>query len=214
MTIRAAMLSGLFLFAAGGLRADQVEMQNGDRYAGKVIAMSAETVVLQSDVLGKLTLPRSKVASISLGANAVASAARPPAAHSTNQARGASILVTNTSPDIAEALHNLGANTNFIEQVRRQFLSDAGPAANNKYDELVAGLFSGKFDINSLRAEAKAAADQIRALKSQGGDVGPEFDSYLTILDNFLRQSTPPAQATASAPPLTNSPQPITIISR
>src|SRR5882724_9929051 len=49
------------------LRADQVEMQNGDRYAGKVLALNTNTVVLQSDVLGLVNLPREKVATISLG---------------------------------------------------------------------------------------------------------------------------------------------------
>jgi hypothetical protein len=202
MKIHAAILFALLLFAAGGLRADQVEMQNGDRYAGKVISMTAETIVLQSDVLGKLTLPRSKVASINLGASGAA-----PAAQSTNRARTASHALTNTSPEIAEALHHLGANTNFIEQVRKQFLSEAGPEANNKYDELVGGLLSGKLDMNRLRAEAKAAAEQIRALKQQGGEVGEPLNSYLAILDNFLAQTAPPPHPAPSVAPATNSVQ-------
>ena len=67
MTFRVPICIALF-FVAGGLRADQVEMQNGDRYAGKVIAMTADTIDLQSEVLGKITLPRSKVAAINFGA--------------------------------------------------------------------------------------------------------------------------------------------------
>jgi len=215
MKILAAILFALFLLAAGGLRADQIEMQNGDRYAGKVISMTTETVVLQSDVLGKLTLPRGKVAAITLGGSAAAPVAVPHhVAHSTNQAGAASLALTNASPDISAALRNLGANTNFIEQVRKQFLSDAGPEANNKYDELVGGLFTGKLDMTSLRAETRAAADQIRALKQQGGDVGEPMDSYLAVLDNFLKQSTPPPQPaapTASIAPATNTVQTIRI---
>jgi hypothetical protein len=207
MKIHAAICFALVLFATGGLRADQVEMQNGDRYAGKVVSMTAETIVLQSEVLGKLTLPRSKVANISLGA----SAATPSVARSTNQARAASILVTNSNPDITAALRNLGADTNFIEQIRKQFLSDAGPAANNKYDELVGGLMSGKLDINTLRAEAKAATDQIRTLKQQGGDVGGPLDSYLAILENFLKQTDPTTHPTPSVAPTTNSARSIII---
>src|SRR6266478_4746406 len=49
------------------LRADQVEMQNGDHYAGKVLALNTNTVVLQSEVLGLVNLPREKVANIALG---------------------------------------------------------------------------------------------------------------------------------------------------
>src|SRR5580658_1630247 len=114
MKIRAAILFALFLFVAGGLEADQVEMQNGDRYAGKVISMTAETVILQSDVLGKLTLPRSKVANVNLGATVAASVAAsvavPHVAPTTNQTSAAPITPTNASPDIAQALRNLGAN--------------------------------------------------------------------------------------------------------
>jgi len=212
MKIHAAIFSALLLFVAGGLQADQVEMQNGDRYAGKVISMTADNIVLQSDVLGKLTLPRSKVANINLGTNAATPVTPPPAAQSTNQAKAASIILTNANPDIAAALRHLSANTNFVEQVRNQFLSGAGPEANNKYDELVAGLLSGKFDMNNLRAEAKTAADQIRALKRQSGDVGEPLNSYLAILDNFLKQSAPSTPVVPSAASTTNSAQAITVV--
>ncbi len=199
MTIRAAILFALFLFVAGALRADQVQMRNGDRYAGKVVSMTGDTIVLQSDVLGRITLPRGKVANINLGAGAAA-----PVARATNQARAASLVLTNANPDISAALHQLGANTNFIEQVRKQFLSQAGPEANNKFDEMVGGLMSGKFDMNGLRAEAKAAAGQIRALKGQGGDVGDALDSYLVILDNFLKQTAQSTPVAPAAAPTTN----------
>jgi hypothetical protein len=42
----------MFPFTAFGLRVDQVQMQNGDRYAGKVVSMTANALVLQSDMLG------------------------------------------------------------------------------------------------------------------------------------------------------------------
>jgi hypothetical protein len=212
MTIRTAILFALFLFVAGALRADQVQMQNGDRYAGKVVSMTADTIFLQSDVLGRITLPRSKVASINLGASAATTVVRPPVARATNQTGTASLVLTNANPDMAAALHQLGANTNFIEQIRKQFLSEAGPEANNKFDEMVGGLMSGKIDMNNLRAEAKAAADQIRALKGQGGDVGDALDSYLVILDNFLKQTAQSAPSAPAAAPATNGAQGINII--
>jgi hypothetical protein len=191
----------LFLFAAGGLRADQIEMQNGDRYAGKVVSMTADTIVLQSDVLGKLTLPRNKVANINLGSLPAAAPATPPVVRTTNQPPAASLTLSNGNPDISAALRHLGANTNFVNQIRTKFLSDAGPEANGKFDELWGGLLSGKLDMNGLRAEAKSAADQIRALKKQGADVGEPLDSYLAILDNFLKQTAP-----AAAPKTNNAP--------
>jgi hypothetical protein len=168
---RCAAIFFALLFLAGGLRADQVEMKNGDRYAGKVISMTADTIVLQSDVLGKLTLPRGKVANINLGAS---------------QAGTAPLALSNASPDITAALRHLGAPTNFVEQVRQQFLSGAGPEANNKFDELVGGLF---------------------------GDVGETLNAYLAILDKFLKEtahSTPAVPSVPSVPPAapaTNSAQ-------
>ena len=66
-------------------------------------------------------------------------------------------MLTKPGPDMTADLRNLGANTNVIEQIRKQFLADAGPEANNKYDELVGGLLSGKIDMAGLQAEAKSA---------------------------------------------------------
>src|SRR6516225_2955583 len=52
----------LILFATPGLRADVLEMQNGDRYSGKVISVTPDTVVLTNEMLGKITVLRGKVA--------------------------------------------------------------------------------------------------------------------------------------------------------
>ena len=170
-------LLAVLFFGGPGLRADQIEMQNGDHYSGKVISMTADTVVLESDVLGKISVPRAKVGTLHLGPVA------PVIAPKANASAAA-------SPDIAAALRQLGANTNFIEQIRRQFLQGAGPEANAKYDELIGGLMSGKLDMNTLRKEAKSAADQLRSLKSQGDDMGGLLDTYLSILDSFLKESS------------------------
>src|SRR6266702_4560980 len=59
-------------FSCFELRADQVETQSGDRYVGKVLSVNADTLVLQSEVLGTVRLPRAKVAQIILGTNAPA----------------------------------------------------------------------------------------------------------------------------------------------
>src|SRR5271165_1615420 len=59
------------------LRADQVEMQNGDRYVGKVVSLNASTLVVQNDVLGVVRIPKDKVAGITFGP--VSAVSRPPA---------------------------------------------------------------------------------------------------------------------------------------
>ena len=181
--------------AAFPILADQVVMQNGDRFSGHVLSLSAESVVLQNENLGKITVPRAKVSLLSLGdAPALAqtaAATAPSIAMPTNQAavNPHTINVTNSN-DIAKALRSLGANTNFIEQIRGQFLADASPEANQQFNDTLGGLMSGKVDMQGLRAQAKSAADQLRAYQKElGPEAGDEFNTYLTILDNFLKQT-------------------------
>src|SRR5258706_13934225 len=66
----ASLITILFLFISLALPADQIEMQNGDHYLGKILSLTTNTVVLQSEVLGTVTLPRSKIALLTLGASA------------------------------------------------------------------------------------------------------------------------------------------------
>lgn len=185
--------------AAQSAGADQVEMRNGDRYVGKVLSLNTNTLVLENEVLGTVRLPREKVALITLGSRLPASAT--PLPSRTNSQAGAPSAAradgaTNPSPELSK----LAGHTNLIRQVQRQFLGDAGPEANQKFDELLSGLMSGKVTMDDLRAQAQSAADQLRALKSEGGeDAGFATDAYLAILDRFLK-ATPPAAPATNAP--------------
>ncbi len=116
-------------------------------------------------------------------------------------------------PRIPGPLAQLAAHTNLVDGIKKQFLGDAGPEANGKFDELMSGLVTGKMDMNGLRAQAKSAADQLRAMKKDmGGEGSVMLDAYLGILDKFLAEE-PEAPAPAGvAPAATNSPQGITII--
>jgi hypothetical protein len=180
--------------------ADQVEMRNGDRYVGKVLSLSTNSLVLQNELLGTVRLPREKVALITLDSTAPTDApplpspanrkVRPPSA--AGAAGG-----TNAPPELRE----LAGHTNLIRQIQRQFLSGAGPEANQKFDELLSGLMSGKMTVDDLRAQAQSAADQLRALKRDSGeDPGFAADTYLAILDHFLKESAPSASTTNASP--------------
>jgi hypothetical protein len=205
MTSNCWRLVILMLVPISVVRADQIEMQNGDRYSGAVVSMTPDTVVLQSEVLGQLKLPRAKVSTITLGSTSVSGR---PATPTNNPAPAVRDGATPLTADAEGALRQLGSSTNLIEHIRNQFLADAGPQANGKFDELLNGLMTGKMDINGLRAEAKTAADQLRAMKKDmGGEAGETLDAYLGVLDNFLAESTPPAPA-----PATNSTQGTIII--
>jgi hypothetical protein len=181
--MRKSLLTAVLLTACA-VFADQVEMKNGDRYNGRVLSLTPDSVVLQNDVLGKITLPRAKISLLSVGGPAVA----PPSNSSPSSVNSNNAASNNIQ--IAAALRQLGADTNLIAQVRGQFLAGAGPAANQKFDDTMQGLMSGKIDMAGLRAQAKSAADQLRAYQRQlGPDAGDSFNSYLAILDNFLQET-------------------------
>jgi hypothetical protein len=182
-------------------RADQVETQNGDRYIGKVLSLNASTLVVQNDVLGVVRIPRDKVVAIYFGANVPvnhgpvstnATAATSPTLPTLSDARPA--------PEADNPFRALAAHTNLIKKIQGQFLGDAGPEANQKFDEMLNDLISGKLNMDDLRAQAQSAADQLRAAKKEGGDDSGMTDSYLKILDQFLKSTPAPAVAKTNAP--------------
>lgn len=203
------MRTKLFIFtglvtsfiAASGLRADVLEMQNGDRYSGKVLSVSADTVVLNSEILGKINVPRNKVTSVKFGANAVglqlSANPKPPVA--TNLPAVPATVLANTNVDLSAALRQLGGDTNFIAQVRQQMLAGS-PEANAKFDEMVNGLMNGQINLNDLRRQAQTSAQQLRELKRElGPDADDSLDAYLKILDEFVNETAnEPAGKTAS----------------
>jgi hypothetical protein len=185
-------------FAVLALSADEVNMQNGDRYFGKVMAVTADVVVLDGEVLGKITVPRQKVASLTFATNA------PAAASPTNGIRliGPPQLppVTETNAALAALLRAPATNLNSVAQIREQMLSGS-PAALGKFNEIVGGMMSGKMDMAGLRREAKASADQLRALKRDlGPEAGESLDYYLEVLDNFLKEEPTPNVPQPKAP--------------
>jgi len=189
--------------AAFWLRADEVEMQNGDRYFGKVLSVSADNVMLESEMLGKINLPRKNVASLALGTNAPAPKAASVATVSapTNLPTAVSqSAVAGTNADLSAAIRILGADTNLTGKIRDQMLAGS-PEATAKYDAMVSGLLSGSMSMDDLRREAQSDADQLRALKHDlGPDAGDSLDGYLDVLDDFLNESNSAAEPTNASP--------------
>jgi hypothetical protein len=179
--------------------ADQIEMQNGDRYNGKVISMTNDIMVLQSEVLGTITFPRAKIAKISLGNGTSGTAS-----HDTLSTKPATS--TNAAANSLSSLRQPGA-ANEAAKVKQQFLADADPAAKAKFDEMLGNLMSGKMTVADLRVQAKSAADQLRALKKE---LGPEADStldgYLSILEGFLKEVPADERVSTKAPPAPSRP--------
>jgi hypothetical protein len=205
-------LCPLVLVCALGAQADQVEMSNGDRYVGRVLSLSNDTLLLQSEVLGTLRLPRTRISTISLeprAAGFTTNVARPAplVLRSNNATRVSAAISTNAAAEFSAAMRQLGTNSKTVQQVQDQLLTDAGPEAQAKFNDLVGGLMSGKVDLNELRAQAKSTMDQAKRARGDMGDEGGAMlDSYLAILDSFLKE-TEPAIVPTNAPAGTLKPQ-------
>jgi hypothetical protein len=183
--------------------ADVVEMQNGDRFSGKVLSVSADTVVLDSETLGKINVPRKRVAGLRFGVNAAAlktatNAAR--VAVPTNLPVVAPAAAANTNGEISALIRLLGANTNLIASVRQQFLAGS-PEAAARYDEIVNGLLNGRMRLDDLSRQARSCANQLRELKRDlGPEAGDAIDTYLSVLDTFLKEAAAEPAGAAPAP--------------
>lgn len=197
--------AGILGFSGGRLRADVLEMQNGDRYSGTVLAVSANTVVLNSEILGRITVPRHQVSVLTIGTHRAATAptsANLPVPALTNlpAASAPSLILAKTNIDLSAALRQLGGDTNFINEVRRQLLAGS-PEASAKYDDMVNGLMSGQLSLADLRRQAQASARQLRDLKRELGPEADEtLDAYLNILDAFVNEGSGGSGNTSPAP--------------
>jgi hypothetical protein len=192
--------------------ADQVNMQNGDRFVGKVVTVSNETVVVQSDVLGTLLVPRSKIATIVLGTNAIAAPVQAPAVAAAQPAPPAAAPAS-ANPNLSAAIQQLRTDTNAVRQVQKQvqqqILAGADPQATEMFNQMIGGLMNGSLNVDDIRAQAKTAADQLRAAKKELGDeAGFAVDGYLAVLDGFLRETASTSAGTATnAPVLPSKPK-------
>ena len=175
----------LVLASAFLARADVIECDNGDRYNGKVLSMDERQVKLQNEITGTLTIPRSRIVSINF--RAAQQATRLPAA-STNRAPSRLPGQKGTLP-IDDAS---------IEQVQRELLSTADPAANQMFQEMVRGLQTGQLNLGDIRVKAQETLKELRALQEGLGDeeAAGLLNSYAAILENFVGKT----------PPVTNPP--------
>lgn len=185
------------LLAAPAL-ADQVVMKNGDQYRGKVICLTNDSLVFQSENLGKLSLSKPQIDTITFGSVAraelrgVKSNTVSRQSQTTSQAPRVA-AGTPGSAELAADLSRLQAATNSMAY--RDLLSQAGPEATKHFNEMVRGLMTGKLNVNDIRKQAKATANQVRAMRSEFGEEGGAvIDSYLAILDGFLKESEPANQ--------------------
>lgn len=189
-------------------KADVLELVNGDHYQGTVIGMNQSNVVFQSEIQGRVSLPRDKVASIVLH-----EAAAPKLSVQTNAPRSLILYGTNrasssTPPGQADAvlqqMRQQGIDPKIASKVQDQIFGQGSPEATQKYNELMGGLLSGTLSIQDIRAEAQNSIKEIQDLKKEIGDddTGGMLDGYLGILQSFVQETAtnaPAGSATTSA---------------
>ena len=175
-------------------RNDEVRMRNGDCLGGRVLSLNSNSLLFLSPILGKVSLPRCEVAFIAL--KPLTTNKNAPALSNTN-------LDAPPLPagDLATVLSQYDPNSGTVQDLKSQLLSNAGPVATQKFNEMLAGLMSGKMTVDDIRSQAQSVSAQARALKRDlGADPAAEaLDGYLDILDRFLQQTTPPMVAKPAA---------------
>jgi hypothetical protein len=182
-----------------GYAADQVDMKNGERYLGKIVSLTADSLVLESQLAGTIKLPRSKIDTIRLNAPPVAKEV----VTGTNRPVIPSASVSSNS--LAKAARSGEISTADAEGSVASILEGASPEARAKFNQMVAGLLSGRMTTEDIRKEARTVAEQARSLrKDLGGEAGDVIDSYLAVLDRFLGEM--PSAGSVTNKPSARSP--------
>jgi hypothetical protein len=164
----------LISLAVQTLPGDVVQFQNGDRFTGKVLLVNETEVRLQNEIHGTLTVPRAKVVSIQF------------------QTAGTNVVSDVGAAQVKASDGGLKIDSAAIEQVQREVLGTANPEANQLFQELVQGLASGSLNLGDIRAQAKQTLDEVKELQKDLGDedMAGLLNSYVSILENFVQQST------------------------
>lgn len=192
-------------------RAELLELTNGDHYQGKVISMTQTTVEFQSEIQGRVKLPREKVARITFHEPAATPAAGPvPQAMTVPQVRGAPPVAPGattaaaqpgTVEEVVKQMREQGVDAKIVKQVQEQIFGKASPEAANKFNETMEGLMSGKISVQDIRAQAVNSIKLIKeARKELGDDAGDMLDGYQAILEKFVQETDTGTPSTASAP--------------
>jgi hypothetical protein len=189
-------------------------LTNGDHYQGTVISMNATTVEFQSDVQGRIRLPRNKIAQITLNPAAPKPAASRLPVLATNSTAGASPVSgsaltvdrtnsasTNGSPDrVVQQMRQQGVDPKLVSQVQAQIIGASGPEATQKFNELLGGLMGGTLSTQDIRIQAQDTIKQIQAARQElGPDAGGMLDGYMAILEQFVAETASESAAPAPA---------------
>jgi len=194
------------------LSADTIRLINGDSVSGEVVSLNAKELKLKSEILGEITIARSKIATIQFGdAPAPQPVAGAEAAPQYNIPKLPAVTREQAQysgqggsvEDAVKQLQNGGVDPEAVKQITRNLPGFASPEVQKYFNNTLGGLASGKLNVQDIRADAIRARDQLIDLKK---DLGPEaaaLDGYLGILNHFIAETEPPK---AKAEPETATP--------
>jgi hypothetical protein len=175
------VVSTLFILAAG-LQADTIQLVNGDSVSGKVVSLDDKQLKLQSDILGQMSIERSKIAAIHFGDAAVP--------------KKSAVAAKPAGPlDVKDLLRG-GIDPQTMNEIKKTFPLLATPEASKYFENAVTGLMTGSLNVQDVRKDAIKAVGEIKKLEKElGPQVGQALQGYLGILEHFLRETEPAKQA-------------------
>ena len=178
-----------------GAQADTLELVNGDLVSGSVVSLNDKELVLQSDLLGEIKIPRDKVATISLGNRkpnvAARAAANPAPAMAPGSAPRKPQPAANWSfDDIIKQLQAGGADLG--KMIEDEFPLVQTPEVQDYIQKTLGGLIKGDLSLEDLRKQAIDVRNQVRELEQELGPEAVEaLKPYTGILDKFIREAEP-----------------------
>jgi hypothetical protein len=176
-----------FLVAALPVVADSVHLANGDVLKGKVLSLDDKQLSLESESLGKLTIPRGKIVTITLGDAKPAAPVIDP-----KTAPVAPKLGNSVEEAVQQLIKGGGVNPKDMSELQKLFPELAAPGASKYFNETVQGLLVGKTSIQDIRKDAIHARDELKKLtKDLGPDVAAAVAPYLGVLEKFIRETEP-----------------------
>jgi hypothetical protein len=211
------------------LPADTVRLTNGDTVHGKVLTLDDKGLTLESGPLGKLTIDRKNVEVIVLGDAPLPAAAAPgPAPNAVNDylksqkidpavfrqgmpgapaPADAPQISEGTPADAIRQLQTQGLDPQMVRQLQQTLPLMATPEAKKYFNDTLAGLASGKLNVEDIRKDAVHARDELLSLEKDLGPAGhAAIAPYLGILNHFLDESAPPEEKAANEKAPVNPP--------
>jgi hypothetical protein len=185
------------LLLSTSIRAEVIELVNGDHYAGAVVSMDRSTVEFRSEIQGVIRIPREKVARITFTtmalkpAGALPSSGEPTTQVANHLSKGSS--TTNNAAAVVQQIRVEGVDPNTADQIQKQLLGQTSPEVTQMFNQMVKGLMTGSLTVDDIRAQARSALKDVREVRKEfDGDEGQVIDGYINILQKFLAESEPP----------------------